>query len=194
MFELPTSILIKDKYYPIRNKGDYRLIEDCFIALNDKELTSEYKIVTCLILFYESLNSIDDIYDEFDDETLSLAVKEMFNFFNCGSEDIGAKKPYKLIDWKKDEQLIVSSINAVAYQEIRSVPYIHWWTFMGYFMNIGDCLLSNIVNIREKIVKGTKLEKHEKQFRSENPQYFNWERRTDEQIADDELLLELWED
>ena len=194
MFELPISISINGKDYPIRNKGDYRTIEDCFIALNDTELTYEYRIATCLVIFYEQFTCIDDINDEFNTETLSLAVKEMFNFFNCGSENIGSKKPYKLIDWQKDEQLVVSSINAVAYQEIRSVPYLHWWTFMGYFMNIGDCLLSNIVNIREKIVKGKKLEKHERQFMMENPQYFNWERRTEEQIEDDKLLLELWEE
>ena len=194
MFSLPTTILIDNVEYKIRNKGDYRVIQDCFSALNDLELEHDYRIITSLIIFYECLNDINDIDTYFNTEDKLLqAIKEMFNFFNCNDDNVGANKPYKLIDWEKDEQLIVSSINSVAYKEIRSESYIHWWTFMGYFSSIGECLFSRILNIREKIVKGKKLEKYEREFKNENPQYFTWEWKTSEQLAQDKLLLEMWE-
>jgi len=192
MFDLPTSIKLNNKEYPIRNKGDFRMVEDCFLALNDIELEQEYRIATALVIFYEDFTEIEDIMQEWDENTVREAIKEMYNFFNCGEDNVGAKKPYKLIDWKNDEQLIISSINKVAYQEIRIAPYIHWWTFMGYFLNINEGLLTHIIDIREKIAKHKKLEKYEQQFRIENPQYFNWEWRTEEQIAEDNLLNEMW--
>lgn len=54
--------------------------------------------------------------------------------------------------------------------EVRSVPYLHWWTFMGYFMEIGDGLVSQVWAIRQKRSKGKKLEKWEKEFERSNPE------------------------
>lgn len=195
MFELPTSITINEKCFPIRNKGDFRVIQDCFVALNDLELEKDYRILTSLIIFYEDLSDIEDVPELFPDEDmLQQAVEKMFSFFNCNEKHIGAEKPYRLIDWEKDEQLVVSSVNAVAHAEVRSLPYMHWWTFMGYFLNIHEGMLSHIVGIREKIVKGKKLEKYEMQFRQENPQYFQWEWKTQEQLEDEKLIQEMWGD
>ena len=99
----------------------------------------------------------------------------MFDFFNCGrSQSIGKKMNHKLIDWEQDSQIICSAINKVANKEVRAEPYIHWWTFMGYYSAVGESLLSTIVSIRDKIVRGKKLEKHERIFRQENPEYFIW--------------------
>ena len=99
---------------------------------------------------------------------------------------------YKLIDWQRDELLIVSAINNVANKEVRAEKYIHWWTFMSYYTAIGNCTLSHIVSIRDKIARHKKLEKHEREFRVENPQYFNWDNRLIDQKEADELVHELW--
>ena len=37
MYELPTSITLKGIEHPIRNDGDYRMVLDCFNALNDMD-------------------------------------------------------------------------------------------------------------------------------------------------------------
>lgn len=190
MFEIPTTIELNGKEFNIRNKGDYRTILDCFAALEDAELDKQERLFASLIIFYEDIDSIEDIYKLGNIET---AISEMYKFFNCGSnENNGRRVNHKLMDWKQDEQLIASAVNKVAGTEVRSIEYLHWWTFMGYYSAIGKCPLSTILNIRDKIVKGTKLEKEERTFRQENPQYFVWNKNTVEEEEADRLVKELW--
>ena len=190
-YSLPTSLLIGESKYQIRNDGDYRVILDCFDALSDTEMEPQFRVYTALIIFYSDLNSIPDIFDTFGD-TVQEAVDEMYEFFNCGKEDIGMKTPYNLIDWKNDSQMIAAAINNVARVEVRRESYIHWWTFLGYYMSIGESTLSTVVGIRLKIVKGKPLEKYEKEFRRNNPEYFNWDSTSMAKKEDDELLKSLW--
>ena len=190
MYEIPQSIFINKKQFDIRKKGDFRMVLDCFNVLSDIELTEKEKIVACLIIFYNDCNSIEDLQIFPDTE---LAVKEMFRFFNCGQEhSVGANVRYKLIDWEQDEQLISSAINKVAGKEIRFEPYLHWWTFMSYYIAIGESPLSTVVGIRNKLVTGKKLEKHERAFMKNNPQYFEWDSRTNEMKEADKWVHELW--
>lgn len=192
MYELLTTISIDSGTYQIRNNGDYRMVLDCFNAINDVELTEEERIVSSLIIFYEDLEEVEDVLG-LDEEVFTSLVKQMFNFFNCGREDsVAAKVNFKVIDWDKDSQLISAGINKVANTEIRSVDYCHWWTFMGYFCSIGESALSTVVGIRNKIAKGKKLEKYEQEYKNENPQYFIWDSRLLKQKEDDALLNELW--
>lgn len=190
MYSIPTSVDIDGKKFTIRNNGDYRVILDCFSALNDAELSKQERLLASLIIFYEDLNSTEDIGMLGDVEQ---AVKEMYKFFNCGStNDYGKTSVHKVIDWELDEQMICSAINKVANQEIRVQPYIHWWTFMGYYTAIGNCPLSYVVEIRDKIIKGKKLDKDEREFRNNNPQLFAWKSKTVEETEADKLVRELW--
>lgn len=191
MFSLPTSVFINGQPYGITQKGDYRMVLDCFTALNDIELDKTERIYSALIIFYEDINSIEDIFNEFNEEGLIVeAVKEMYSFFDCGQNGVGANMNYKIIDWEQDEQLIASSVNKVAGVEIRAVEYLHWWTFMGYYIAVGQGVLSTVCSIRDKIVKGKKLEDYEKEFKYDNPQYFEWNHKTlEEQELDKELDL-----
>lgn len=190
MYEIPTTIELDGIEFNIRNRGDYRTILDCFAALEDAELDKQERLFASLIIFYEDLESIEDINKL---GNIELAVKEMYKFFNCGSDGSnGRKVPYKLMDWKQDEQLIASAVNKVAGTEIRSAKYIHWWTFVGYYSAIGECPLASILSIRDKIVKGKQLEKNERAFRQDNPQYFIWNKNTVEEEEADRLVRELW--
>lgn len=189
MYEIPTTITVGSTEYRIRNKGDYRMVLDCFSALQDASLNSNERLFCSLIIFYEDINCIADI-NKFED--LEEAATKMFDFFNCGrSQSIGKKMNHKLIDWEQDSQIICSAINKVANKEVRAEPYIHWWTFMGYYSAVGESLLSTIVSIRDKIVRGKKLEKHERTFRQENPEYFVWNTNNIDDEAE-ELFNELW--
>lgn len=192
MFDLPISVTIEDREYPIRNKGDYRMVLDCFDALNDNQLSQENRLVTALIIFYDNVSDTDDLFRLFDDNTIKQAVLEMMSFFNCGQSEVGARQQHKLIDWKQDEQLIASAVNDVAGKELRLEPYIHWWTFMGYFMAVGECTLSTIVGIRDKIKSNKKLEKYEQEFKRDNPHYFVWDSLTPDELDANELLLSIW--
>ncbi len=189
MYDIPTSVVIDDVEYKIRNNGDYRVILDCFQALGDIELTAEERLLAGLIIFYADFNSIDDFTS---DTPLSKLVNEMYHFFNCGSDTVGTKSNRKLIDWEQDSQLICSAVNKVCGEEIRLKPYVHWWTFMGYFTAIGESPISTIIHIRDKIINGKKLEKHERQYRAENPQYFIWNNKTIEEQEAEKLVHDLW--
>lgn len=190
MYDLPTSIYIEDTEYKIRNAGDFRVVLDCFSALGDIELGEDYRILASLIIFYEDFTE-DSIFD-IDEDTLLLLTREMFKFFNCGQEEPETAPGPKLIDWDKDVQIIMSGINNVAGKEVRLEPYVHWWTFMGYYMAIGESVLSTVVSIRNKIVKGKKLEKWEEEFRRDNPKFFNWNSKSVEEQELDALVHELW--
>ena len=192
MFDIPISINVNGQSYNIRKKGDFRMVLDCFVALNDMTLSKEERRIAALIMFYEDFNEVEDVLN-CDDETLITLIKEMYRFFNCGnSEGVGHKLNHNLVDWSKDEQFICSAINNVAKKEIRLEEYLHWWTFMGYYLAIGDSPMSTIIAIRHKIVEGKKLEKYEQEFRKDNPQYFDWNSKSIEEQEAEQEVLAMW--
>lgn len=189
MYELPTSIELHGESFKIREKGDFRMILHLFNIMNDKELTEQEQVLTCLLVFYDKFVDVDDIMKY---PYVKDAVLEMFKFINCGQPEESKPSSVRLIDWEQDSVLITSAVNNVAGKEIRSEKYLHWWTFMSYFMAIGECSLSQIVGIRYKIAHNEKLEKHEKKFKHENPQYFNIDLRSKEQREADAYVRSLW--
>ena len=64
--------------------------------------------------------------------------------------------------------MIFSAVNDIARTETRSQPYIHWWTFLGYFSEIREGLFSQVLLIRQKKAKGRKLDKSEQEFYTQN--------------------------
>lgn len=193
MYRLPTTITIRDNEFRIRDNGDFRVILDCFDAIQDEELTDEERVISSLIIFYDDIQCLDDVATLFtDNEMLTEAVEKMFNFFNCNQKTIGSKQSYKLIDWHTDEQIVCAGINNVANTEIRALPYLHWFTFMGYYISIGDSVLSTVVSIRHKIATGKKLEKYETEFKRENPDYFSFDYRTTDQKSEDLKIREMF--
>lgn len=189
-YELPTSIEINGTPFRIREKGDFRMVFSCFNALNDVELSPNERVLASLIIFYEDMNSIEDVQAWKD---ANEAVEKMYAFFNCGDDIQSNTSNLKLIDWEADATLICSAVNIVANKEIRAEKYLHWWTFVGYYMGIGECALSNIINIRYKRAKNKKLEKHERQFVNDNPQYFKIDTRTTEEKEMDAYFRSLWD-
>jgi hypothetical protein len=167
------------------------MVLDCFSALGDEKLSEDYRVLACLLIFYNELNSFEDINENQD--YLQDLVKSMYNFFNCGQkESPGAVTGHVLIDWEGDSQMICSAINNVAKLEVRSLPYLHWWTFMGYYTSVGESVLSTVVGIRNKIAKHKKLEKWEKEFKRDNPDYFHWKSTTVSDREAEDLIRELW--
>ena len=191
MYELPITVTVSGIEHPIRNNADYRLILDIIAACQDDDLSRQEQTVTALILFYEELNDIQDIFDLFEDA--NVAADEMLFFIGLNDKKIGYTLPHKIIDWEADELLIVSAINNVAGTEIRALDYLHWWTFIGYYMAVGESSLSTVVGIRDKIARGKKLENYEKEFKQRNPEYFMIKQpKTIEQKDLEEELDRLW--
>ena len=194
MYSIPTSISVGKQSYHIRNDGDFRMVLDCFAVLDDVELTKEQRILSCLLMFYD-LGETDEecLYNLEQVEDIETLAKEMMWFFNGGSDNTtGAVSHHRLIDWEQDSQLVCSAINKVAGKEIRAEKFVHWWTFLAYYMAVGEGPLATVVSIRDKIVKGKKLEKYEQEFRRENPHYFMWDSQSIEEREENAYIMSLW--
>ena len=152
---LPKSLEIGETEYKIRS--DFRVALLIFEAFNDSELNDMEKIQVCIECLYETIPS--------DTEN---AYKKAIWFLDGGDIPKSRQNHKKVFDWKQDESIIFSAINKSAGFETRSAEYIHWWTFLGYFSEIGEGLFSQIVNIRTKKAKGKKLEKWEREFYNEH--------------------------
>lgn len=160
-YHLPKSVKIDDK--DIEIYSDYRDIIALFEPLNDPDLLDFEKITVALGMFYktdEYLHNIDE------------AVKQMFSFITMNDDfaddDRSNKSSKPLYDWNKDFNIIVAPINKILGYDVRSVDYLHWWTFLSAFMEIGESTFSTYVEIRDKLNKGKKLEKWEEQLLKEN--------------------------
>ena len=91
-------------------------------------------------------------------------------------DDIGESDRQKpvLMDWEKDFRQIAPPVSRILGYDVRSPgKYTHWWTFVGGYMEIGECTFSTIVTIRSKKQKGQKLEKWEEAFYRENRNQIN---------------------
>ena len=158
MYDLPISVEVCGVEYAIRS--DYRAALDICAALSDIELNDQDKAFTALDIFYPCFSDMpEEHYDE--------AIKACFDFISCGDAHQDRKAP-RLVDWEQDFKHIVSPINRVVGEEVRALEYMHWWSFISAYMEIGDCLFAQIVRIREKKAKGKPLDKSEKDFYRRN--------------------------
>ena len=161
MWNLPIAVDIDGKEYAIRNKCDYRVVLDVISALNDEELEMEYRIECALFIFYEDLTGLKDV---------QTAIMEMMKIINLGEETTEEEqhKP-RLMDWEHDFPQLAPPISRVLGYSVRDANhYTHWWDFIGAYMEIGECTFANIISIRNKRMKGKKLEDWEREFYREN--------------------------
>jgi hypothetical protein len=158
-YTLPTSVEVNGEVLDIYS--DYRAVLDTLAALSDPELTDYDKANIILRNFYVEPKKITA-------DTLNEAIEKCFWFISCGSDDKDTRKKPKVMDWEQDFQYIIAPINKIAGVEVRSLDYLHWWSFMGYYNEIGECTFQNIVSIRTKLKKGKALDKSEREFYRNN--------------------------
>lgn len=158
MYDLPKKLNICGTEYGIRS--DYRAVLDVCTALSDPELSQQEKSYVALDIFYPD-------FEKMPPEHYQEALKQYFLFINCGSEEENKKSP-KLVDWAQDFNYIAAPVNRVMGREIRSMKYMHWWTFVGAYMEIGDCTFAQIVRIRDRKAKGKPLDKQDAEWYRNN--------------------------
>lgn len=187
-WELPTSLNVGGIDYKIRT--DYRVILDILAAVNDPDIfedgmSEEEKKME------QVLTMLQILYIDFDDmprKDWKEAAEKANDFIDCGMKDDGRPKP-RLMDWDQDAPLIIPAVNKVSKQDIRSVKYMHWWTFFGYYMEVGECMLSTVINIRSKKKKGKKLEKWEKEFYQQNKKIVDIKAKGNERSEEEKEAL-----
>ena len=150
LWALPTEAVLGGETFA--HKTDYRQILKLMGVLSDEGRPAHLRWLTALRYFYER------------EIPLSLEAEAMgylSDFLSCGEQ--GSPGP-KLLDWRIDAPEIIADINAVAGREVRSEPYLHWWSFLSFFHGIREGRLSTLVTIRDKLRRGKKLEPHEQEF------------------------------
>lgn len=176
-YELPTILSVNSSKYPIRT--DFRDILTIIQALDDPDLDDQSKAYVLLNILYLT---------EVPDSDIEQALKAGSEFISGGIEESTLPQP-KLMDWEQDAPLIMPAINKVAGMEVRSLPYLHWWTFIGYYMEIGEGQFSTVVGIREKKAKGKKLDKEEQEFYRRNRNLVDLKKKIS--TEDEEALKQL---
>ena len=56
------------------------------------------------------------------------ATRFLTEFLAAGRPEPAAGTP-RLMDWQQDAPLIAAGISRVAGQDVRALPYLHWWSF-----------------------------------------------------------------
>lgn len=178
-WQLPENARIGGVEYEINT--DYRDVLQIVRILNDPDKPEFVRWHMAISLFYEG-----DIPQAQEQE----AMEYLAAFIAYGELD--AKPGPQLLDWEQDSRAIVADVNKVAGKEIRELPYLHWWTFLSYFFEIGEGQLSTIVSIRDKLRRGKKLEKWELDFYRENKSRVELKKKySAEELAEQERLKKL---
>lgn len=174
-WQLPTEAQIGARRYSLHT--DFREILRLMAYLEDPDRPEFLRWQIALNLFYDGEIPRSDAKE---------AMAFLADFLTCGEP--GRPGP-KRVDWRQDAAAIISDINKVAGTEIRSLPYLHWWTFLSYFHAIGEGQLSALVTIRDKLRRGKPLDGWERRFYQENkervdlkPRYSAQERQERDRI------------
>lgn len=167
--ELPKSLMIDGVDYKIcpTCKNVLRILE----SFEDPELEPFEKWIVATFLLFKDFKDDDDVLDAIENGfNIEEAQKQISWFISAGKPEKNVLEN-PVFDWKQDEQMIFSAVNKVAGKELRKKKEwkkLHWWTFLGYFNEVGEGEFSFIAGIRNKLNKKKKLEKHEKEFYDNN--------------------------
>ena len=175
MFELADTVEIDGSTYRIRT--DFRVILEIFVMLNDLDLDDGDRTEALMQMFY--VDRPEDV----------KAAIEAFASFVDPRPRSDRKRP-GLVDWEADFDLIAAAVNHVLGTECRTLPYLHWRTFLGAYMEISpDSLFSRVISIREKTKSGRKLEKWEREWYRKNRDLVDLPMKYSES---EKALLEEW--
>ena len=178
-WELPQTAEIGGTEYHLNT--DYRDILSIIRYLNDPDNPEMMRWQQAIAVFYDE--NIPFCHQK-------EAMEYLASFIACGETDV--KPGPTLLDWDQDVLTIVADVNKVAGTEIRSVPYLHWWTFLGYFRAIGEGQLCTLVTIRDKLRRGKKLEKWEQEYYRTNKKRVDMPKKySAEDLAEQERLKKL---
>ncbi|MBO5831556.1 MAG: hypothetical protein J6R01_08125 [Alistipes sp.] len=182
IYDLPTVLTVGGVEYAIRT--DFRAVIDVLKYYADTEYESDEKALICLMILYEDFDSIPC-------ESYNEALERAVEFIDYGKSDHGSAKVSEpaFMDWEQDAPLIISAVNAVAKTDIRSLPYLHWWSFLSWYFEIPhDCLYSTVLCVRQAKRKG-KLESWQKEFYKANRDIVDLKKR---KSAEETAAAEEW--
>ena len=153
IFDLPTTLSFGGREWAINS--DFRDVLRTLAAFEDPDLTDGEKAFVCLHNLYPDLADIPE-------GELQAAFDAAVGFIDHGQGTDGPAP--RTMDWTQDAPLIFPAVNKAAGFEVRAADYVHWWTFLGYFMEIRGSAYATVLGLRGKRARGKKLEKNEQEF------------------------------
>lgn len=165
-WDLPKSVKIDNQIFKITDDCDYRMVLDCWNALEDEKLEINERLTCALCIFYDDFEAVCQLEK---DNVVKLAekMKDIINGDNQQAVTV-SKKSNPIVNFNKDFPLIVTAMLPILGYDIREKEYLHWWTFLGAFREINSGVYAEVLRIRAKLSKGISLEKNELQFYREN--------------------------
>ena len=155
--ELPEALEVCGRAYQIR--ADFRNCLRIFEALSDPALNDWERAFILLMRLYRDPPA--DCAEE--------ALRQAGWFLDGGDMPHSEPEPVRMIDWKHDESMLIPAVSkAAGIPDIRTLPFLHWWTFLGLFCEIGEGLFSAVMQIRRKRAHGQKLDRAEQDFLRKN--------------------------
>lgn len=177
-WELPTSLSVGGVGYRIRT--DFRDILRILAYFSDPDYEDDERAMICLIILFPDHEKIPvEHYEE--------ALERAKEFIDAGIQTEKGKPT--CMDWEQDAPIIIPAVNRVLGYEVRSAKELHWWTFVGAYMEIGESLFSSVVSIRSKKAKGKPLEKYEKEFLADNRSLINLKKKASKRDAAETAAL-----
>ena len=140
--------------YAIRS--DYRDVLELLRWLNgqaDPALDQSERWYVAMRLFYPEFAALPQpLWPD--------ATQFLTEFLAAGRREQPRPGP-ALMDWQQDAPLIAAGISKAAGQDVRTLPYLHWWSFLAWFDAIGEGSFATVVAIRDKLRRGKRLENWE---------------------------------
>lgn len=157
-WELPFSLNVGGINWSIRT--DFRAILDILKYFQDPDYDDDERQIICLDILYENFGDMPpELWQEAIDKARDFIDMEI-------KED--DKPRHRIMDWEKDGPIIIPAVNNVLKKEVRSPEPLHWWTFLGAYMEIRESLFSQVLSVRQKKAEGKKLDKWEIEFCQKN--------------------------
>ena len=128
---LPMQAELGGVRYAIRS--DYRDVLELLRWLNgqaDPALDQSERWYVAMRLFYPEFAALPQpLWPD--------ATQFLTEFLAAGRREQPRPGP-ALMDWQQDAPLIAAGISKAAGQDVRTLPYLHWWSFLAWFDAIGE--------------------------------------------------------
>lgn len=151
---LPMQAELGGVRYAIRS--DYRDVLELLRWLNgqtDPALDQSERWYVAMRLFYPEFAALPQpLWPD--------ATQFLTEFLAAGRRE-QPRPGHALMDWQQDAPLIAAGISKAAGQDVRTLPYLHWWSFLAWFDAIGEGSFATVVAIRDKLRRGKRLENWE---------------------------------
>lgn len=192
------------EYQNYKINSDFRIGVQMLQALSDPELSRRERLLICFDLLFGGFDEKPDA------ETARAGVEWFLNDWYTDKapkkqkqqENIGPDKKEEQprrkapdFDWDVDQWRIYAAFMSQYHIDLNN-SNLHFWSFMALLRNLDECAFTNVIDLRNKKIKGNMSQEQKRVIKSaqyiyglENPedQETEYEREQREKIANDFL-------